>query len=350
MTVCNMSIEAGARAGLIAPDDTTFAYLEGRPFAPKGAAWEHALDDWRALVTDDDAPFDKEVVHRRRHAAAARSRGAPTRRRPSRSTTSCPTPTRSPTRSRATAQRARSRYMGLKAGTPIRDIAVDTVFIGSCTNSRIEDLRAAAAVVARPARCTTGMRTLVVPGSMRVKAEAEAEGLDEVFIAAGFDWREAGCSMCLAMNPDKLAARRALRVDVEPQLRGPPGQGRAHPPRVPRRRRRHRDRRPLRHPRRSRLRGRVVMEAVQEIIARAVPLDRGRRRHRPDHPERLAQAGRAHRLRRGAVLGVARELRLRAQPGALRRREDPRRRARTSAPARRASTRCGRSRTTASTP
>ena len=137
--------------------------------------------------------------------------------------------------------------MGLTAGTPMRDIAVDTVFIGSCTNSRLEDLRAAAGVV-DGRHVAAGMRAMVVPGSMRVKAEAEAEGLDRVFTAAGFEWRAAGCSMCLGMNPDKLGPRRAVRLHVEPQLRGPPGPGRAHPPGLPRRRRRHRHRRPLRSP------------------------------------------------------------------------------------------------------
>ena len=191
MTVCNMSIEAGARAGMVAPDDTTFAYLEGRQYAPTGAAWERALDDWRSLVTDDGAAFDKEVVLDAADAPTARSRGAPTRRRPSPSTTSSRAPTPSPTRSSSDSAARALAYMGLQAGTPIRDIAVDTVFIGSCTNSRIEDLRAAAAVV-RGRQVRDGMRALVVPGSMRVKAEAEAEGLHDVFLAAGFEWREAG--------------------------------------------------------------------------------------------------------------------------------------------------------------
>jgi 3-isopropylmalate/(R)-2-methylmalate dehydratase large subunit len=203
MTVCNMSIEAGARAGLVAPDDATFAYLEGREFAPTGAAWERALDDWRALVTDDDASFDKEVVL----DAAALRPSVTWGTNPAQSVfidEDVPSPdTFADADARESAERA-LRYMGLKAGTPMREIAVDTVFIGSCTNSRIEDLRAAAAVAAGH-RVRDGVRTLVVPGSMSVKAQAEAEGLHEVFLAAGFDWREAGCSMCLAMNPDKLA-------------------------------------------------------------------------------------------------------------------------------------------------
>ncbi len=203
MTVCNMSIEAGARAGMVAPDDTTFAYLEGRRFAPTGAAWERALDAWRGLATDPDASFDKEVV-----IDAAELRPSVTwGTNPGQSVTiddAVPDPDSfAEPNAREAAQRA-LRYMGLSAGTPVRDIPVDTVFIGSCTNSRIEDLRAAADV-ALGRHVKDGVRALVVPGSMHVKAQAEQEGLDRVFEAAGFEWREAGCSMCLAMNPDKLA-------------------------------------------------------------------------------------------------------------------------------------------------
>ncbi|HEX5616677.1 MAG TPA: 3-isopropylmalate dehydratase large subunit [Acidimicrobiia bacterium] len=202
MTVCNMSIEAGARAGLVAPDDTTFAYLEGRPFAPTGADWEHALDDWRALATDDGAAFDKEVAIDASSLRPHVSWGT----NPGQTVTiddvvPDPESFADPTE-RDAATRA-LRYMGLRAGTPMRDITVDTVFIGSCTNARIEDLRAVAAV-ARGRRVRDGVRTLVVPGSHAVKQQAEAEGIDRVLIDAGFDWREPGCSMCLAMNPDKL--------------------------------------------------------------------------------------------------------------------------------------------------
>ena len=203
MTVCNMSIEAGAKAGLVAPDDTTFAYLEGRPYAPKGAAWEQALDDWRALVTDADATFDKDVLI---DAAALRPH-VTWGTNPGQVTSiddSVPDPESfADPADRDAATRALA-YMGLTAGTLMRDIAVDTVFIGSCTNSRIEDLRAAAAV-ADGRQVREGLRALVVPGSFKVKDQAEAEGLDKVFTAAGFEWREPGCSMCLAMNPDKLA-------------------------------------------------------------------------------------------------------------------------------------------------
>jgi 3-isopropylmalate/(R)-2-methylmalate dehydratase large subunit len=224
MTVCNMSIEAGARAGMVAPDDTTFAYLEGRPFAPKGAAWEQALDAWRSLATDADATFDKEVLL----DAAALRPSVSWGTNPAQTVTVddvVPSPDEFiDAGERDAAQRALG-YMGLRPGTPIREIAVDTVFIGSCTNSRLEDLRAAAAVLAgRSVR--PGLRALVVPGSMPVKAAAEAEGLDQVFTAAGFEWRpEAGCSMCLAMNPDKLAAGERAASTSNRNFEGRQGKG-----------------------------------------------------------------------------------------------------------------------------
>jgi 3-isopropylmalate/(R)-2-methylmalate dehydratase large subunit len=203
MTVCNMSIEGGARAGLVAPDDTTFAYLEGRRFAPKGKDWERALDDWRSLVTDDDAVFDRSVdipaPSIKPHVTWGTNPGQVVAID---DTVPSPDQFDDPV-ARDAASRALA-YMGLEAGTPMHDVAVDTVFIGSCTNARLEDLRAAAAVL-RGRKVKSGMRALVVPGSMKVKADAEAEGLDKVFVDAGFEWREAGCSMCLAMNPDKLA-------------------------------------------------------------------------------------------------------------------------------------------------
>jgi 3-isopropylmalate/(R)-2-methylmalate dehydratase large subunit len=202
MTVCNMSIEAGARAGMVAPDDVTFAYLEGRRFAPKGAAWEAALDDWRSLATDPDATFDKEV-----HLDAAGllphvSWGTnPSQVLPIDG--SVPSPDSFAEASEREAAARALAYMGLSAGTPLREINVDAVFIGSCTNSRIEDLRSAAAV-SEGQRVRAGVRALVVPGSRAVKEQAEAEGLDRVFRSAGFEWREPGCSMCLGMNPDRL--------------------------------------------------------------------------------------------------------------------------------------------------
>ena len=223
MTVCNMSIEAGAKAGLIGPDDTTFAYLEGRAHAPAGAAWEQALDDWRSLATDAGAPFDKEVVL----DAAAISPHVSWGTNPSQVvplTDAVPDPdVFAEPSEREAAQRALA-YMGLDAGTPMRDIAVDTVFIGSCTNSRIEDLRAAAAV-AEGRQVKPGVRTLVVPGSFAVKRQAENEGLDRVFTSAGFDWREPGCSMCLAMNPDKLARGERAASTSKRNFEGRQGPG-----------------------------------------------------------------------------------------------------------------------------
>ena len=223
MTVCNMSIEAGARAGLIAPDDTTFAYLEGRPAAPTGAAWEHALDDWRALPTDAGATFDKEVVIDAASLRPQVSWGT----NPSQTVTiddTVPDPDALVDEAaRESAKRALA-YMGLKANTKMRDIEVDTVFIGSCTNARIEDLRAAAAV-AEGHHVKQGVRTLVVPGSVAVKHQAEAEGLDRVFVAAGFDWREPGCSMCLAMNPDKLAPGERCASTSNRNFEGRQGKG-----------------------------------------------------------------------------------------------------------------------------
>jgi 3-isopropylmalate/(R)-2-methylmalate dehydratase large subunit len=223
MTVCNMSIEAGAKAGLIAPDDTTFAYLEGRPHAPRGAAWEQALDDWRSLGTDDGAEFDKHVVL----AAADISPQISWGTNPAQVTALSgvvPDPgSFAEASDRDAAQRALD-YMGLTAGTAMRDIEVDTVFIGSCTNGRIEDLRAAAAV-AEGRHVASGMRALVVPGSFVVKKQAEAEGLDAVFTAAGFEWREPGCSMCLAMNPDKLAPGERSASTSNRNFEGRQGRG-----------------------------------------------------------------------------------------------------------------------------
>jgi 3-isopropylmalate/(R)-2-methylmalate dehydratase large subunit len=223
MTVCNMSIEAGARAGLIAPDDVTFAYLEGRPAAPKGAEWERAVEDWRSLVTDEGAAFDKEVVIDAATLLPQVSWGT----NPSQTVTiddNVPDPDAMVDESARESAKRALMYMGLKANTPIRDIAVDTVFIGSCTNSRIEDLRAAAHV-AQGRKVKAGVRTLVVPGSMAVKVQAEAEGLDQVFIAAGFDWREPGCSMCLAMNPDKLAPGERCASTSNRNFEGRQGKG-----------------------------------------------------------------------------------------------------------------------------
>jgi 3-isopropylmalate/(R)-2-methylmalate dehydratase large subunit len=223
MTVCNMSIEAGARAGMVAPDDVTFAYLDGRDYAPKGPVWERALDEWRSLVTDDDASFDKEITLDAGTIRPSVTWGT----NPAQSVTIddvVPSPDEyADPIDRDGAKRALA-YMGLEAGTPIREIAVDTVFIGSCTNSRLEDLRAAADVV-RDRKVRDGLRAMVVPGSMRVKAAAEQEGLHEVFVAAGFEWREAGCSMCLAMNPDKLVAGERCASTSNRNFEGRQGKG-----------------------------------------------------------------------------------------------------------------------------
>ncbi|HET9724963.1 MAG TPA: 3-isopropylmalate dehydratase large subunit [Actinomycetota bacterium] len=216
MTVCNMSIEAGARAGLVAPDDTTFAYLEGRPHAPSGADWERALDAWRTLATDDDAIFDREV---RIDAADLRpyvSWGT----NPGQTVTIdevVPDPVDE------AAERALA-YMDLRPGTPVREIRPDTVFIGSCTNSRISDLREAASIV-RGRTVRRGLRAMVVPGSMLVKRQAEEEGLDRIFVEAGFEWRDAGCSMCLGMNPDQLAPGERSASTSNRNFEGRQGRG-----------------------------------------------------------------------------------------------------------------------------
>ena len=222
MTVCNMSIEAGARAGLVAPDDITFAYLEGRTHAPKGKKWEQALDHWRTLHSDADARWDSEITldasGLRPHVTWGTNPGQVTT-----IDGAVPDPsTIADANERDAAERALA-YMGLTAGTPIRSIPVDTVFIGSCTNSRIEDLRAAAAVL--DGRTVTVKRVMVVPGSHAVKAQAEAEGLDRIFRAAGADWREPGCSMCLAMNPDKLAVGERSASTSNRNFEGRQGRG-----------------------------------------------------------------------------------------------------------------------------
>jgi len=223
MTICNMTIEAGARAGMVAPDETTFGYLKGRPHAPQGADWDAALAHWRTLRSEPDATFDREVVL---DAAALTpfvtwgtnpGQGVPLSGR-------VPDPaTMTDPNQRAAAESALA-YMDLRAGTPMRDIAVDTVFLGSCTNGRIEDLRAAALVLAGR-KVADGVRMLVVPGSMRVKAQAELEGLDEVFLAAGAEWRSAGCSMCLGMNPDQLAPGERSASTSNRNFEGRQGKG-----------------------------------------------------------------------------------------------------------------------------
>jgi 3-isopropylmalate/(R)-2-methylmalate dehydratase large subunit len=203
MTVCNMSIEAGARAGMIAPDDTTFDYLDGRPHAPSGTDWDTAVAYWRTLRTDDDATFDREVTIDASTLTPFVTWGTnPGQGAPIGGTVPDPA-SYADAEERGAAERALT-YMALHAGTPLREIPVDVVFVGSCTNGRIEDLRTVAAVLDGRS-VADGVRMLVVPGSMAVKKQAEAEGLDAVFTNAGAEWRSAGCSMCLGMNPDTLA-------------------------------------------------------------------------------------------------------------------------------------------------
>jgi 3-isopropylmalate/(R)-2-methylmalate dehydratase large subunit len=223
MTICNMSIEAGARAGMIAPDDTTYEYLRGRPHAPTGARWDAAMAYWQRLRTDDGAEFDTEV-----HLDAGElspfvtwgtnpGQGVPL-------SAAVPDPELMTDDGQRQAAEKALAYMGLRAGTPMRDIAVDAVFVGSCTNGRIEDLRAAADVL-RGRTIAPGVRMLVVPGSMRVRAQAEAEGLGEVFTAAGAEWRQAGCSMCLGMNPDQLAPGERCAATSNRNFEGRQGKG-----------------------------------------------------------------------------------------------------------------------------
>jgi 3-isopropylmalate/(R)-2-methylmalate dehydratase large subunit len=223
MTVCNMSIEWGARAGMIAPDETTFAYLAGRRHAPSGADWDAAVEYWASLRTDPDAEFDAEVTL---DAASLTpfvtwgtnpGQGAPL-------AATVPDPADFADESERVAAEKALAYMGLVAGTPLREIPVDTVFVGSCTNGRIEDLRAVAEVV-KGRKVADSVRMLVVPGSMKVRAQAEEEGLDEVFIAAGAEWRQAGCSMCLGMNPDQLAPGERSASTSNRNFEGRQGKG-----------------------------------------------------------------------------------------------------------------------------
>jgi 3-isopropylmalate/(R)-2-methylmalate dehydratase large subunit len=223
MTVCNMSIEWGARAGMIAPDDTTIEYLRGRPHAPRGEAWASAVEYWRTLRTDPDAEFDSEVVLDSTALTPYVTWGT----NPGQSGPlggAVPDPASFEDAAERTAAEKALAYMDLQAGTPLREIHVDTVFLGSCTNGRIEDLRAAASVI-KGRTVADGVRMLVVPGSMRVRREAEEEGLHEVFQAAGAEWRQAGCSMCLGMNPDQLAPGERSASTSNRNFEGRQGRG-----------------------------------------------------------------------------------------------------------------------------
>jgi 3-isopropylmalate/(R)-2-methylmalate dehydratase large subunit len=227
MTLCNLTIEGGARAGLVAPDETTFEYLKGRPASPKGGAWEMALSYWKTFFTDEDAAFDREIVLDAAKIAPTVTWGtspedvvAVTGVVPSPDSFATPD-------KRASAARA-LQYMGLSAGQPITEARIDVVFIGSCTNSRIEDLRSAAKI-AEGRKVAEGVRAMVVPGSGLVRAQAEEEGLDEIFKAAGFEWREPGCSMCLGMNPDKLTPGQRCASTSNRNFEGRQGRdGRTH--------------------------------------------------------------------------------------------------------------------------
>ena len=223
MTICNMSIEAGARAGMIAPDEITFEFLKGRPNAPKGADWDAAVEYWKSLRTDDDAEFDEEV-----HIDGASlspfvtwgtnpGQGAPL-------SASVPDPADFGDENAAGAASKALEYMDLTPGTPLREISVDTVFVGSCTNGRIEDLRAVAEIL-DGRTVAEGVRMLVVPGSMRVRAQADEDGLGEIFTAAGAEWRQAGCSMCLGMNPDQLAPGERCASTSNRNFEGRQGKG-----------------------------------------------------------------------------------------------------------------------------
>jgi 3-isopropylmalate/(R)-2-methylmalate dehydratase large subunit len=223
MTVCNMSIEAGAKAGLVAPDETTFAFLKNCPHAPSGSDWDEALAYWRTLRSEPGASFDREVVLDAATLTPYVTWGTnPGQAAPLDAAVPDPA-TMADEAQRAAAAKALS-YMDLAAGTPLRDIRVDTVFLGSCTNGRIEDLRAAADVL-QGRQVAAGVRMLVVPGSMRVKEQAELEGLDQVFRAAGAEWRSAGCSMCLAMNPDRLAPGERSASTSNRNFEGRQGKG-----------------------------------------------------------------------------------------------------------------------------
>jgi 3-isopropylmalate/(R)-2-methylmalate dehydratase large subunit len=223
MTICNMSIEAGARAGMVAPDETTYEFLRGRPYAPTGADWDTAIAAWEMLKTDPGAEFDTEIYI----DAASLSPFVTWGTNPAQGvplSESVPDPELMTGDAQRHAAEKALTYMDLRAGTPMRDIAVDAVFVGSCTNGRIEDLRAVAEVL-RGRRVADGVRMLIVPGSMRVRAQAESEGLDTIFTAAGAEWRHAGCSMCLGMNPDQLAPGERCASTSNRNFEGRQGKG-----------------------------------------------------------------------------------------------------------------------------
>ena len=223
MTICNMSIEAGARAGMIAPDEHTYDYIKGRPMAPSGEAWDRAVAWWRTLPSDEGARYDREVVINAADIAPTVTWGTSPEDTVA-ITGTVPTPKAAKDQAQEAKINRALDYMGLEAGMKVTDISIDTVFIGSCTNSRIEDLRAAAAI-AKGRSVAEGVRAMVVPGSGLVKKQAEEEGLDAIFRDAGFDWREAGCSMCLAMNADRLSVGERCASTSNRNFEGRQGRG-----------------------------------------------------------------------------------------------------------------------------
>lgn len=223
MTICNMSIEWGAKAGMVAPDETTFAYLKDRPYAPQGADWDRAVAYWRSLATDEDATFDAQVELDVSTLTPFVTWGTNPGQGVSLDAT-VPDPAGFADESdRLAAQRALD-YMDLRPGTPMREVKIDTVFVGSCTNGRLEDLRLAAATV-KGHHVAAGVRMLVVPGSAKVRLQAESEGLDKIFIESGAEWRAAGCSMCLGMNPDQLSAGERSASTSNRNFEGRQGKG-----------------------------------------------------------------------------------------------------------------------------
>ncbi|HUD51529.1 aconitase family protein, partial [Parvibaculum sp.] len=228
MTVCNLTIEAGARAGMIAPDEKTFAYFKGRPMAPKGENWDKAVAYWKTLPSDEGAHFDKEVTVDIANLPPMITWGT-SPENVIRITDRIPDPAKVADEGRRHAMERALDYMGLTAGTPINEVKIDRVFIGSCTNGRIEDLRAAAAIAQKALnegkKVASTVNAMVVPGSGLVKEQAEAEGLDKIFVAAGFEWREPGCSMCLAMNADKLQPGERCASTSNRNFEGRQGRG-----------------------------------------------------------------------------------------------------------------------------
>jgi len=223
MTLCNLSIEGGARAGLVAPDETTFDYIKGRPSAPKAGQWDAALSYWKTLFSDEDAHWDEVVEIRAEDVAPTVTWGtSPEQALPLSANAPIPSEISDPIK-RAAAERALD-YMGIEAGKPLKDLKIDRVFIGSCTNSRIEDFRAAAEIV-KGKKVADGVRAMAVPGSGLVNAQAEEEGLDQIFVEAGFEWREPGCSMCLGMNPDTLAPQERCASTSNRNFEGRQGRG-----------------------------------------------------------------------------------------------------------------------------